>query len=235
MVNPQSIQAVLFDAVGTLIYAEPPVADVYHAAGRRYGSQLDRVAVERRFRAAMRRRAEQLLSAEPPPTSHAAERAMWREIVCEVFDDLPRETAGGELFETLWRHFARPQSWRLYDDVAGAWRELESRGYRLGVASNFDDRLAGVCRGLPPLDACRHLFWSARIGHSKPSREFFRRVEQALGLAPTELLLVGDDWHSDIEGARRAGWSAVYLDRSGQSKSPGHIASLMELPNLLAP
>ena len=231
--NLKSARAILFDAVGTVIYPDPPVADVYLAAGRRHGSRFDRAEIERRFRAAMRRRAEQHLSAEPPPADHAGERRMWREIVQEVFDDVPR-AAAGELFEALWRHFARPENWRLYDDVASVWQTLESRGYRLGVASNFDDRLAAVCRGLPPLDACTNLFWSARIGYPKPRLEFFRHIERQLVLLPKELLLVGDDWASDVEGPRRAGWSAVHLDRSGQAKSPGNIRSLMELPKLLA-
>jgi putative hydrolase of the HAD superfamily len=230
--NPQSPKAILFDAVGTLICAEPPVADVYFAAGRRFGSSLAAGEVGRRFRAAMRRRQGSADSLDRPPTDHPREREMWRGIVADVFADVAG--ADGELFEELWRHFARPESWRLYDDAADTWRELQQQGLLVGVASNFDDRLLGICRGLPPLDACRHLFWSARIGHPKPSPHFFGRVQAELSLAPHEIVLVGDDWISDVLGARGAGWSAVFLDRSGQAKSAEALATLHDLPKWLA-
>jgi putative hydrolase of the HAD superfamily len=235
--NLKSLRCVLFDAVGTLIRAEPSVTETYHAAGRRFGSKRDAAEIARRFRAAMTARQMAIQTAADAlggaSTDHDRERELWRGIVSEIFDDVPQ--AGSELFEILWLHFARPTNWRLYDDAAEAWQALQQQGFLVGVASNFDDRLPEICRGLPPLDDCLRLFWSARIGHFKPSPQFFRRVEAELQLAPREILLVGDDYVNDIVGAQRAGWSAVYLDRSGEAKFPGAVGTLRQVPELLAP
>ncbi|MEQ8787389.1 MAG: HAD hydrolase-like protein [Pirellulaceae bacterium] len=231
-----SIQIVLFDAVGTLIYPDPPVTEAYEAAGRRHGSSLDAVEIARRTRLAVSRwqRGEirddfgQTVDGastqfDRPPTNHARERQRWREVVAEVFDDVP--DARGALFESLWSHFASPENWRLYDDVAETWRRLRP-SFRLGVASNFDDRLEPICRHFEPLRGCPHLFWSARIGYPKPSPHFFARVERQLHTPSEAILLVGDDRTNDYLGALRAGWASVYLDRSDEASSDNHIASL---------
>lgn len=224
------IQAVLFDAVGTLIYPDPPVAEVYADAGRRYGSSLAADEIARRCRAAVARWQSGDADAtgfDRPPTDHARERHRWQDLVAEVFDDVP--DARGDLFESLWRHFARPEHWRLFDDVAETWRRLRT-SYIVGVASNFDDRLHSICKHLEPLSGCPHLFWSARVGHPKPSPHFFRHVERELHLPAEAVLLVGDDWTNDYLGARNVGWQVVFLDRSGSVGRGAAISSLRELP-----
>ncbi|HUE70848.1 MAG TPA: HAD family hydrolase, partial [Pirellulaceae bacterium] len=192
-------RAVLFDAVGTLIFPDPPVAEAYHRLGRELGSSRTLAEIKELFRDAYRR--SESLFALPgndaglarQPTSDDRERQRWRQVVGEVFGDLPADLADAAL-EGLWRHFAQPAHWRLYDDVAAVWRNLTRRGFVLGIASNFDSRLETICRGLPPLDQCRHVFISSQIGYPKPAPQFFRTVEEQLGLRGEEILLVGDDW-----------------------------------------
>lgn len=213
------LRGVLFDAVGTVMRPDPPAPVVYHNEGRRAGSRRSEPEIVARIKEAWRRR-NQEAPESPCPTDAARERAFWRGVVAHVFDDLrgagepTRGTPFDELFERLWRHFGQPSAWRLYDDVAPVWRRLRERGVTVGLASNFDDRLAGVCRGLPPLDDCPHLFCSADVGHSKPGRAFYRHIERALGLEADTLLMVGDDWRCDVAGARAAGWRALHLDRA---------------------
>jgi putative hydrolase of the HAD superfamily len=215
-------QCILFDAVGTLLHAEPRVADAYHQIGTRHGSLLTRDEVQRRFvRAfAATRQDDGIASAE-------RERQRWARVVGEVFRELPlsHET----LLDALWTHFAQPTAWRLFDDAAPTIEELRARGWRLGIASNFDERLVGVCQGHAAL-AGLELFWSSDIGYSKPHPQFFTRVAKRLGLAPREILLVGDDFAADLQGARAAGWQAIHLNRDGRAQATDDSAcSLREL------
>jgi len=216
------IRWILFDAVGTLIYADPPVADVYHAAAARFGSWLSVAEIGERFRRALA--AEQACGT---PVSEENERQRWRRIVGAVVDDVPAD--GDAVFEQLWQHFARSQCWRLFDDVRTALANLHGRGYRLGIASNFDDRLKRVVHGHPPLARLEAVFVSSDIGFAKPDVRFFRAVEQRIGAPPAHIALVGDDEASDVQGATAAGWRAIRLDRSGISASPGTIRTLAEL------
>jgi putative hydrolase of the HAD superfamily len=223
-------RAIVFDAVGTLIRADPPVADVYHLAGWQHGSQLDRDEVGRRMRAAFAafEAGEGLVR---DPTHESRERQRWRTIVCSIFDDVP--DASGPLFRTLWQHFAQPESWQLFDDVALVVCELAERGYRLAIASNFDRRLRTIVQADPILRRCERCFISSEIGFPKPDNRFYAAAAAQLDLPPGEILLVGDDWTNDILGARAAGWQAIWLDRKATHGQEPGIHSLAELLPLL--
>ena len=58
-----------------------------------------------------------------------------------------------------------------------------------------------------------HIFVSGDIGVSKPHIEIFNHVEKAMNLIPEETLFIGDTFHSDIVGAKGAGWKAIWLNR----------------------
>ena len=229
------IRAVLFDAAGTLIHPDPPVDEAYHTIGRKVGSSLSVPEVAARFKQAWARRTEAESRFARRPTDHSTESRNWRRIVSEVFFDVP--DAGGSLFTALWDHFSDSQNWAVYEDVAPTWQWLAERDYVVGIASNFDDRLPALCAELCPLDDCQHLFWSARIGHPKPSPKFFLAIQRRLDLAPQEIFLVGDDLENDVHGARAAGWKAVHLNRQAGRQgelAEGSLNNLRDLAALLA-
>jgi HAD superfamily hydrolase (TIGR01549 family) len=65
----------------------------------------------------------------------------------------------------------------------------------------------------------RAIVVSQRVGAIKPSPVIFAVAASALGTAGESILHVGDDWHADVAGAKRAGWLAAYL-RDRQADSP---------------
>lgn len=223
------VEAVLFDAVGTLIFPDPDAAEVYRRVGSEFGAKLSLDEITRRFRGAFR---AAFADARSAATCHAAEQAKWRDVVERVFrgTGAPIE----EVFPRLWEHFAQSRHWSIFPDGPACWQDLEARGYVLGIASNYDDRLTGVLHGLPPLDACRHVFWSSRVGYAKPHPRFFEVVANELQLPPGKILLVGDDWENDVLGARAAGWKTVFLDRKGAAIATDAVASLTELRSFLS-
>lgn len=224
-------RAVVFDAVGTLLLADPPVAQAYREIGSRYGAELSATTIASRFADALASR-----RGAAGETNEAHQREFWQAVVRDVFRELP--AAGGALFEELWRHFAQASAWRLYDDVPSSLAALQQQGFQLAIASNFDQRLPGVCSGHPPL-AGLPLLPATELGYLKPDVRFFRGVEERLQLPPAEILLVGDDLLEDAQGAGRAGWQAVLLDRNARHAQPGRhsfpvIHDLRQLTELLS-
>ncbi|HVU87045.1 MAG TPA: HAD-IA family hydrolase [Pirellulales bacterium] len=229
-------RAVLFDAVGTLIRPEPSVAAAYARVGRRHGIEIAEAEMHGLFRAAMAQQDEIDRRLHAGRTSQERERERWRGIVADVFGAAPQ---AGAIFDDLWEHFANPQHWQLFDDASGAWQALAAAGVTIGIASNFDDRLDGICRALTPLSDCRHVFVSSRVGWRKPRPEFFAAIADELGFEPAEMLLVGDDLENDFRAARAAGWQAVLVERAESSAAGTHtdqeprasesISSLSEL------
>ncbi len=224
-------QAVLFDAVGTLIFAKPPVAQVYYQAGRRCGSQLDEREVGARLQHFIPLRLYQNeLGHRSHETSQRDMVRRWQQIVGDVFDDLHDTTS---LFEHLWRHFSEGSNWALFSDVSPTLRELRDAGIKVGVASNFDDRLDRIVRQLRLVNDPCHVFHSARLGVQKPAREFFDKIQAQLALQPDQLVMVGDDWRDDFRAPRRAGWKSYWLTREDSTASENKLTSLQQLLDVI--
>jgi putative hydrolase of the HAD superfamily len=223
-VDFSGVRAVLFDAVGTLIRPEPPVPVAYEQIGRQFGSELSQTEIHSRFVRAFARQEQQDVTVHGLKTSESRERERWQQIVADVLDDVTDQAA---LFAALWEHFADARHWRLFDDAAQWLTKRKQSAVPVGIASNFDARLEGIVASMPRLALLQpRLFLSTRLGWRKPHVNFFRGIEQQLGLAPSELLFVGDHPEHDARAAREAGWRAVLVCREGPShlqagESPG--------------
>lgn len=214
------IRCIAFDAVGTLMFAEPAVSAAYSQIGARFGSRQTPQQVKSRLPEALRR-AGQLSVArfgEPDRTDEEHEQEFWRRVVEDVLSDLRNPDA---CFAELFEHFARPESWRCFDDVASTLSEVQRRGYRVLIASNFDARLNRVCDGLAELRDVRRRVISSLVGYRKTHRGFYSAVVEAAECDPSEVLMVGDDLVNDVESARSAGIEAVHLERDPVPRPSG--------------
>jgi putative hydrolase of the HAD superfamily len=206
--SDQPIRAVFFDAVGTLIHPDPDASAVYAEVGRRHGSRLGAAAIRQAFRAAFVRQ-DELDRRQQWRTSEAREVERWRSIVFEVLHDAAdREGCFLELYD----HFARPAKWRCEVASAQEFAALVGPGLRLGLASNFDQRLRRVLAGFPALAALATVIISAEVGWRKPAPAFFAAMCASIALPPQQVLYVGDDLENDFLGAQAAGCRAVLLD-----------------------
>jgi len=212
---PASVRAIFFDAVGTLIFPDPPAADGYADVGRRHGSRLPLDVIKTRFRDAFQSE-EAFDQRHDLRTDEEREVRRWRHIVAAVLDDI----ADGEaVFHELFDHFSRASAWRCALDAGPVLVELMRRGYRLGLASNYDRRLRSVAAGLPELRPLEHLVISSEVGWRKPAREFFAEAVRQAGVSAEQVLFVGDDPINDGEGARAAGLQVLLLDPCGPRES----------------
>jgi putative hydrolase of the HAD superfamily len=221
-----------FDAVGTLIYPDPPVAVAYHSFASRYGSRLSVNEVGDRFRNAFRRSETSVFpngpqSGSPWLSSDEFEVARWRWIVEQVLPDVANIE---ECFVELWDHFARPSSWSLFDDVEMVLPALRNAGYRLAIASNFDSRLHNVCDGHAALKWIERCIVSSETGCRKPAPEFYSRLISQCDCLANQILMVGDDFAHDVAGPLAAGLQAILIDRKS-NRSTDSIQSLEQLLN----
>jgi putative hydrolase of the HAD superfamily len=195
------IRAVTFDVGGTLIEPWPSVGDVYAGVAQEFGVVADADALSRGFARAWGGRARFNYS-----------QGEWFEIVRETFGPLAGELPEA-FFPAVYARFAEADVWRIYDDVEPALATLKHRGLRLGVISNWDERLLPL---LDKLGLKRHFdvfAISHEAGHTKPAREIFDAAVARLGLEPGEVLHLGDREREDVEGARAAGLVAARVDR----------------------
>ncbi len=122
----------------------------------------------------------------------------------------------------------------LYDDARPALERLHGR-FRLFAVSNGNADLAaiGIARYFERALAARD------AGMLKPDPRIFALLLEQAGLDAARALHVGDDAVADVEGARRAGVTPVWLNRSGgrwsvaASPPPLTVRTLLELAELL--
>jgi putative hydrolase of the HAD superfamily len=210
------IEGIVLDAVGTLIDPEPSVARVYADAALRQGVVVDLAEVKSRFSRHFRN--DEIDDQRGPMvTDESIELRRWRRIVANVLPELPDP---GQAFDELWDHFGRPDAWLCFPDVAPGLAALREAGFQVVIASNFDGRLRSVSAGLPGLAGFVDLLViSSEVGYRKPHPAFYQVACAGLGLAPDQVLCVGDDPENDVRGAERAGLRGLLLDREGRRPS----------------
>ena len=226
MISLSGVRAVFFDAVGSLLFPDPPAAEIYARVAARHGLTISVDDVRARFLHAYREE-EQIDRAAGWVTSEEREVRRWRKIVGESLAGVRDFEA---CFQELFQHFARPDAWRLDPHTALVLDQLQVRGLRVGIGSNYDARLLSVVDGIPSLAPLRdRVVISARVGCRKPSPEFFREVVRIAGCEPREILFVGDEVENDFEGARSSGLKAVLLAPRAENQKVAGVRILWEL------
>lgn len=125
-----------------------------------------------------------------------------------------------------------------YDDVEPFLRWAAQRALPVGLLTNSGGeptaaKLAAV--GLTGRFAC--VVTTDTLGFGKPDARVFHHACDLLGVAPAQVLFVGDHAVVDVEGARAAGLPALLLERGLDGTAPAStpvIRSLADIATLLA-
>lgn len=215
-------RAVFIDALGTMLWLEPPWERIDPAAI----AGLPPERVREGFLA------EMAFYAERTGEGSDAERlADLRRRCAEVLSrELGREIGVQTMMDAI--------RFRAFPEVAGALSELRAQGLRVVCVSNWDCSLPAVLDQLglgPLLDG---VVTSATAGARKPDPEIFAPALELAGCGAEDALHVGDS-DDDLEAARAAGIAALRIDRAAGVGSrgpdePGVISSLNEISDHLA-
>lgn len=165
--------------------------------------------------------------------SPESDRAFWMSIYRHILEQLGarEEWTEDEIHRCcheLYDEFTGPEHYRLFEDVQESLAELEGRGFRLGVVSNFAPTLRsiledkGIARYFDPLIV------STEVGLEKPNPAIFKLALERSGLGPEEVLYVGDHDQNDIWAPNQAGIAAVKIIRYDYLQGAG-IRTLKEL------
>jgi FMN phosphatase YigB (HAD superfamily) len=119
----------------------------------------------------------------------------------------------------------------FYADALPCLRRLRACGLVVGAVGNTPSECEDLLKEHADLVGS-----SGRWGIEKPAAEFFERIVDEAGLAPSEIAYVGDRVDNDVEPALAAGMVAVHIRRGpwGHLHEPPaeaiRIGSLAELP-----
>ena len=232
------LQAVTFDAAGTLIHLTESVGDSYSRVAAGFAIHAAPADLNSAFRTVWKRtpppfpnpqgktpdcqqseESREPAPQEPPSIkgsndesslSHR-EKAWWKRLVREVFTTVQATDFSqfDAFFEQLYDHFESPGCWALDEAAVDVLDHLSAQGLKLGLLSNFDHRLRRILADLGIFDRFDAVILSGEIEAAKPDPRMFQTISAALACEPAEILHVGDDQECDIAGAQRAGFRAL--------------------------
>lgn len=210
------IRAVTFDVGGTLIKPRPSVGHVYAEVAARHGvTGVVPEALTQGFIEAWKSRADFNYS-----------QAEWFEIVRQSFGGLaPRLPEA--FFPEVYSRFSDRDVWHVFEDVPLVLAPLASRDFRLGIISNWDERLRPLLQVLDLHDWFEAVAVSHEVGRTKPALAMFDEAVSQLGLAPEQVLHIGDSYREDVLGAQAAGLAALQIDRATGVDLCGLLAPLL--------
>ena len=125
---------------------------------------------------------------------------------------------------------------RAIDGAPATVRALQERGYRLGVVSNAEGRVARDLDNAGYAALFETVVDSHLVGVEKPDPAIFRIALERMGLDPATTVFVGDVPAVDVAGARAAGLDPILLDRHDLYRDlpVARLRSITELPAFLS-
>jgi YjjG family noncanonical pyrimidine nucleotidase len=165
------------------------------------------------------------------------EDLIWQRFAATLSDFFPHNMAqeAEHLGRTMGEEYMRlyKDNWRLLDGADSLLSALQ-HDYKLGVITNgFREQQRGKLAKFGWEARFDAVILSDEVGVMKPHREIFQLAEKALGYTQKELVYVGDNYVSDIEGAKDAGWYAVWLHaqetRKPNNRADATVSTLHEL------
>lgn len=230
------LKAVFFDVGITLVYPHPSFPELFAETLRSQGHRMDPAVVQDALTEFGGRFVDASKEGNLWSTSPDRSRAFWLELYRDTVRAVGApEEAMDDLAEALYRTFADPAKYRLHPDVLPALEDLERRGLRLAVISNFEEWLEQL---LETLDVTR--FFPVRVisgveGVEKPDPKIFHLALERVGVEASASAYVGDNPYFDVESAREVGMLPVLIDRQGRYPDVDciRITSLEDLPEAL--
>jgi len=208
----EEIDAVIFDAGGTLIDFRPPRAELFSKVLLAHGLEADAATVNK-----VMLKADKHFDEEFALLDGSDEAWFWKKYDAFVAEQLGFKGDLSRLEKDLSSTFDKVvpdyRSWVAYPDAKPTLEGLRKRDFKLGLVSNATELARKVMDNLDLSKYFDFMVLSYEVGTRKPSPEIFNIALKAAKARPNRAIYIGDRYSVDVLGASRAGMHTVLLDR----------------------
>ncbi len=212
-----TLRAVFFDVGNTLLFPYPSVSHVVREILADEGHTHDLSAIDAYMPLVDAYYEDRYRTDDTFWTDEGETSEVWIGMYSLLCRKLGIEDGAERIARRVYDEFGESERWRAYDDVEPAFGRLRDRGLRLGIISNWDQRLAGLLDGLGLGKYVDTVVSSASVGLHKPDPRIFELACSRLEVLAHDAAHVGDHHYADIVGATAAGMTPVLIDRWGGS------------------
>ncbi|KAI0209874.1 Haloacid dehalogenase-like hydrolase domain-containing protein 3 [Lamellibrachia satsuma] len=133
--------------------------------------------------------------------------------------------------DKLHEEFSAGKNWEIVPFAVDVLKELRDRGLKLGVVSNFDDRLEDTLLTHRLLHYFDFVVTTVSARSEKPDPAIFHAALDIAKIDPGDAGHVGDDVIEDYWAARNVGMHAFLLDRKGDAPRRAMAANVAVRPS----
>lgn len=230
------LRLLTWDVKDTLLRLRQPVGQSYSAEAQAHGLRVQPQELSEAFREAYGAQSRRFPNYGR--SQGLSSKQWWLDVVRQTFRlaGVHEDGVLSLMAENLYRDFCSARNWELLPTAAETLSRCCQRGLRMGVVSNFDNRLEDI---LAQCDLRRHfefVLTSEAAGFAKPDRRIFEEALRLGRVLPEQAAHIGDDYTRDYRAAREVGMHSFLLHAAGQGGHPdvppGHV--LPTLSHLLA-
>ncbi|XP_050388766.2 haloacid dehalogenase-like hydrolase domain-containing protein 3 [Patella vulgata] len=129
----------------------------------------------------------------------------------------------------LYLHFTSAACWEKLPGVDTGLMALRSQDVKMGVISNFDERLEKILKNVAISHQFDFILTSTKAGFEKPDVKIFQKALEIAGVEAQDAVHVGDNIEKDYFGARNAGWRSYVVSQETllPKVNPEHIVKTL--------
>jgi putative hydrolase of the HAD superfamily len=213
--NRSTVRAVFFDLYNTLVRFDPPRERQQMEACRAFGLEVDLRGINKGYEVA-----DQYWTEENARFPFTQRDEAGRSQFYAAYQSLILKGAGVEappdLCLKIISHILRQERrFALFDDVVPVLTALKDKGVALGLISNISSNIDQIYHGLGLSTYLGFVVTPDEVGATKPDPRIFLAALERAAVTAEEAIHVGDQYQSDVVGARGVGIKPLLLDRDG--------------------
>jgi putative hydrolase of the HAD superfamily len=230
------IRAVFLDFYDTIVTFDPPREELQVRACQEFGVKVDPSAIPYGYWVADDFMSRENARLSLQRRSRKELQDFWANYEATLLRNAGIDVSGELALKIVTRLRALDRKLALFDDVVPALTNLKRRGVLVGLISNLNHDLDSYCESLGLTRHVDFAVTSFEAGAEKPHPPIFLAALERAAAGAHEAIHVGDQYQSDVVGARTAGINPILLDRHGFWRHVAdcpRVATLAELPDYL--
>jgi putative hydrolase of the HAD superfamily len=210
------IRAVIFDWFNTLAHYEPPREEVHSRVLREFNINVeparlispllkaDKFFYDENVKSPIRKRSKE---------DQVDFYVHYEEILLEEAGVSYDKRTLQQVYQKGDLLFSQISEFALFDDVLPVLQSLRERKLMLGLLTNYAKDMTSLCRKLGMEAYIDFIVTPFETHADKPEPAIFRAALNKAGAKAEEAIYVGDQYASDVVGARSVNMQPVLIDR----------------------
>lgn len=234
-------KAVIFDFHFTIAHFYPSRGIIYRSIFNKYGFNAPPKKITKAFAKTWKKFDGAILSnILAKQKTEASMEKWWLNFHIKMFNELGlnNNKKSKLIHEDISKIiYSDPKVYQIYSDVLRILPFLKKQGIKLAIITNSHKSIKKVIEHLCLNKYFDQIVISCEVGLSKPDPKIFTYTARKIGVDPKDVIFIGDSYHTDVIGAKKAGCDIAIIDRKNNHEKKKfdciYLNNLTQLKSLI--